>query len=150
MNQLSLFPQRKPAHYDRFIDEKKYSPRGPKKEKHPEEQREQNISKLEEEIIGDYVDLRVEFDSASAWLNEAKTYLNADSDQKRAFLMKKHPKFRGEGKSSQDISNYSPGEIFGLFNGLYNSYQKSLKKQSEELASFEKENQNILGKYAHN
>ncbi len=150
MTQLNLFPQRNPRHYDRYFDERKQSSKQSKQEKHPEEKRAQDMSGLEEKVIGDYVDLRVEIDSVSAWLDEAETYLNADTEQKKLFLMKTHPKFRGEGKTPQNLTNYSSREIFGLFNGIYKSYQKSLKKQLKKLNEFEQKHQNVLGKYAHN
>lgn len=104
--------------------------------------------KLEEMVVGDVVDLKVNIENMSSKLNQAKSYgvVNKENiEQIRLYIQKNHPKFSNRGE--QNISNYSQQNLFGLFNGLVKSYENSLRKSIVTLKQTYKLHDDILKKY---
>ncbi|MCC7574616.1 hypothetical protein KO361_03420 [Candidatus Woesearchaeota archaeon] len=141
--QLRLFPERTPKHYDRDIPQKSYKYQSQNQQIDASKQ----IEALEDKVIGEYVDIRIETDEAFKKFNTLNKYADTVPEQKKMVLRRLYAKFRGQGKTPQDISNYDDARVSRLFNRMLDSYKNSFNKKLVRFNEFYERNESILKRH---
>jgi len=160
MAQLKLFEEneekpRQTMHYDKEASLylfKHYESENKKQQEQlqtkPRQHTNDKLSNLEKTTIDEWTDMHNEYQTSRNKFLDIKKYQQSTPEQKKEYLQRNHPKFRGEShKAPQNISHYTNNKIFGLFSSLVKSYETTYKKREEALKEFREQHKDTLTKY---